>query len=166
MNVVGTSDARVADSRESGGLGFFEKYLTAWVAACIVLGVLIGIKFPGFPETLSKLEYAHVSVPVAILIWFMIYPMMVQIDFGSIVRAGRNPRGLIVTLVANWVIKPFTMLGLAWLFLKVVFARWIPADLASQYVAGAIFRGLPPAQLWCSCGVTLAQATLLIRWCR
>jgi len=141
---VGTSDARVADSRESGGLGFFEKYLTAWVAACIVLGVLIGIKFPSFPETLSKLEYAHVSVPVAILIWFMIYPMMVQIDFGSIVRAGRNPRGLIVTLVANWVIKPFTMLGLAWLFLKVVFARWIPADLASQYVAGAIFRGAAP----------------------
>lgn len=139
----GTSTSSNGGNR-GGGLGFFERYLTAWVGICIVLGVIIGIKFPGFPEALSKLEYAHVSIPVAVLIWFMIYPMMVQIDFGSIARAGRNPKGLIVTLVVNWVIKPFTMLGLAWLFLKVVFARWIPADLASQYVAGAIFLGAAP----------------------
>ena len=144
VNGMTTSDTKAVDSRESGGLGFFERYLTAWVAICIILGVFIGIRLPGFPEALSKLEYAHVSIPVAVLIWFMIYPMMVQIDFSSIVKAGRNPRGLIVTLVVNWVIKPFTMFGLAWLFLKVVFAKWIPAELASQYVAGAILLGAAP----------------------
>lgn len=144
VNRMITPDAKAVDSKENGGLGFFERYLTVWVAICILLGVFIGTRFPGFPEALSKLEYAHVSIPVAVLIWFMIYPMMVQIDFGSIVRAGRNPRGLIVTLVVNWIIKPFTMFGLAWLFLKVVFVRWIPADLASQYVAGAIFLGAAP----------------------
>ena len=139
-----TSDAEAVDFKESSGLGFFERYLTAWVAICIVLGVLIGLKLPSFPEALSKLEYAHVSIPIAVLIWFMIYPMMVQIDFNSIVKAGGNPRGLIVTLVVNWLIKPFTMFGLAWLFLKMVFARWIPDDLASQYVAGAILLGAAP----------------------
>jgi ACR3 family arsenite transporter len=133
-----------AGNSSSSGLGFFERYLTAWVGICIILGVIIGTRFPGFPKALSRLEYAHVSIPVAVLIWFMIYPMMVQIDFGSIVRAGRNPKGLIITLIVNWVIKPFTMLGLAWLFLKVLFARWIPADLASQYVAGAILLGAAP----------------------
>jgi hypothetical protein len=143
-NRMTTSDTEPVNPQESGGLGFFERHLTVWVAICILLGVFIGTRFPGFPEALSKLEYAHVWIPVAVLIWFMIYPMMVQIDFGSIVRAGRNPRGLIVTLVVNWVIKPFTMFGLAWLFLKVIFVRWIPADLASQYVAGAIFLGAAP----------------------
>jgi ACR3 family arsenite transporter len=126
------------------GLGFFEKYLTLWVAICIVGGVTIGLKAPAFPKFLSQWEYAQVSIPVAILIWAMIYPMMVQIDFGSIVRAGRQPRGLIITLVVNWVIKPFTMLGLALVFLKVFFAQWIPPALAQQYVAGAIFLGAAP----------------------
>ncbi|MGB9867121.1 MAG: ACR3 family arsenite efflux transporter [Bacillota bacterium] len=126
------------------GLGFFEKYLTVWVAICIVVGVFVGTTFPEFPRALSRFEYAQVSIPVAILIWFMIYPMMVQIDFGSIVRASRQPKGLIITLVVNWAVKPFTMLGLSWLFLKVLFARWIPAELAQQYVAGAIFLGAAP----------------------
>jgi len=126
------------------GLGVFEKYLTVWVAICIVAGVVIGLKVPAFPNLLSQWEYARVSIPVAILIWAMIYPMMVQIDFGSIVRASRQPRGLIITLIVNWVVKPFTMLGLAVLFLKVIFAQWIPADLAQQYVAGAIFLGAAP----------------------
>jgi len=131
-------------SRTEQGLGSFERYLTVWVAICIVLGVVIGLSFPAFPKLLSRWEYAQVSVPVAILIWFMIYPMMVQIDFGSIVRASRQPKGLIITLVVNWVIKPFTMLGLAWLFLKVLFASWIDPTLAQQYVAGAIFLGAAP----------------------
>ncbi len=109
-----------------------------------MLGVFIGLKLPWFPQALSRWEYAHVSIPVAILVWFMIYPMMVQIDFGSIKRAGRHPKGLIVTLVVNWVIKPFTMFGLAWFFLRVVFARWISDDLAQQYVADAIFLGAAP----------------------
>jgi len=93
---------------------------------------------------LSKWEYAHVSIPVAVLIWFMIYPMMVQIDFGSIVRASRQPKALIITLVVNWIIKPFTMLGLAWLFLQQFFARWIPPDPAQQYLAGAVLLGAAP----------------------
>ncbi len=132
-------------SRNDGkGLGFFERYLTIWVAACIVVGVFIGLRLPGFPEALSRWEYSQVSIPVAILIWLMIYPMMVQIDFGSIVRASRQPRGLIVTLVVNWLIKPFTMFGLAWFFLKVVFAPWITPDVAQQYIAGAIFLGAAP----------------------
>ena len=126
------------------GLGFFEKYLTVWVAICIVAGVAIGLKIPAFPKFLSQWEYAQVSIPVAILIWAMIYPMMIQIDFGSIVRAGRQPKGLIITLVVNWVIKPFTMLGLAVLFLKVFFGQWIPTALAEQYVAGAILLGAAP----------------------
>lgn len=126
------------------GLGFFEKYLTVWVAMCMVAGVALGLSFPAFPKFLSRWEYAHVSIPVAILIWFMIYPMMVQIDFASIVRASRQPRGLIVTLVVNWVIKPFTMLALAWFFLRIVFSPWIPPDLAQQYVAGAVLLGAAP----------------------
>ncbi|MCR4426015.1 MAG: ACR3 family arsenite efflux transporter [Firmicutes bacterium] len=130
--------------RSGSGLGFFEKYLTLWVAICIVLGVTIGLKIPSFPRVLSRWEYAHVSIPVAILIWFMIYPMMLQIDFGSIVRASRQPKGLTITLIVNWVIKPFTMFGLAWLFLRIVFARWISPDLGQQYVAGAIFLGAAP----------------------
>ncbi|HHV79574.1 MAG TPA: ACR3 family arsenite efflux transporter [Firmicutes bacterium] len=126
------------------GLGFFEKYLSVWVAACIMAGILIGLTFPGFPALLSKFEYAHVSIPVAILIWFMIYPMMVQIDFGSIAKAGKKPKGLIVTLVVNWLIKPFTMYGLSTLFLRGVFAPLIPAELGRQYVAGAILLGAAP----------------------
>jgi len=126
------------------GLGFFEKYLTLWVAICIVTGVAIGIKVPSIPNFLSRWEYAQVSIPVAILIWAMIYPMMVQIDFGSIVRASRQPKGLIVTLVVNWLIKPFTMLGLSVLFLKLLFSRWITPGLAEQYIAGAIFLGAAP----------------------
>lgn len=126
------------------GLGFFERYLSVWVAVCMAAGTLIGLYFPAFPRFLSQWEYAHVSIPVAILIWFMIYPMMVQIDFGSIVRASRQPSGMIITLVVNWLIKPFTMLGIAWLFLKVLFAPWIPSDLAQQYVAGAVLLGAAP----------------------
>ncbi|MEA4882832.1 MAG: ACR3 family arsenite efflux transporter [Clostridia bacterium] len=133
-----------AQPKPRGGLGFFEKYLTLWVAICIVLGVAIGLRIPAFPRVLSQWEYAHVSIPVAILIWFMIYPMMLQIDFGSIVRATRQPKGLTITLIVNWIVKPFTMFGLAWLFLKIVFARWISPDLAQQYLAGAIFLGAAP----------------------
>lgn len=130
--------------RKKGGLGFFEKYLTVWVILCIIAGILIGQKLPAFPEFLSKFTYAQVSIPVAILIWFMIYPMMVQIDFSSVLRVGKNPKGLAITLVTNWLIKPFTMFFFAWLFLKNVFSPWISADLAQQYLAGAIFLGAAP----------------------
>lgn len=130
--------------QEKKGLGFFEKYLTLWVAACIIVGVAIGRLIPVIPETLSKFEYANVSIPVAILIWLMIYPMMLKIDFSSIVRATKKPKGLIVTCVTNWLIKPFTMYLIAAFFLKVVFSRWIGSDLATDYLAGAVLLGAAP----------------------
>jgi len=130
--------------QENKGLGFFEKYLTVWVAVCIIVGVAIGQLVPSIPETLSKFEYANVSIPVAILIWLMIYPMMLKIDFSSIVRATKKPKGLIVTCVTNWLIKPFTMYLIAAFFLKVVFSRWIGPDLATDYLAGAVLLGAAP----------------------
>lgn len=126
------------------GLNIFERYLTIWVALCIVIGVAIGQWLPAFPETLSEFEYARVSIPVAILIWLMIYPMMLQIDFSSIVRAGKKPKGLVITLIVNWIIKPFTMFFFAWLFFKVIFAGMIPSSLATEYIAGAVLLGAAP----------------------
>ncbi len=126
------------------GLGFFEKYLTLWVIACIIAGVAIGQLIPAIPETLSKFEYANVSIPVAILIWLMIYPMMLKIDFSSIIKATKKPKGLIVTCATNWFIKPFTMYFIAAFFLKIVFIRWIGQDLATDYLAGAVLLGAAP----------------------
>ena len=125
-------------------LGFFGKYLTLWVALCIVAGVAIGELMPSFPDTLSKFTVSQVSIPVGILIWFMIYPMMVRIDFTSIIDVRKRPRGLALTLVINWLVKPFTMFVVAWFFLKVLFAPWIDGDLGSEYVAGAILLGAAP----------------------
>ena len=126
------------------GLGVFEKYLTLWVAACIITGVAIGKYLPAFPAALGKLEYANVSLPVAVLIWLMIYPMMLKIDFQSIKNVGKNPKGLVVTCVSNWLIKPFTMFGIAWLFLMFVFGKFIPSDLANQYLAECVLLGAAP----------------------
>ena len=125
-------------------IGFFAKYLSIWVAACIILGVAIGVIFPTVPETLGKLEYANVSIPVAVLIWLMIYPMMLKVDFKSIVNAGKKPKGLIITLVINWLIKPFTMFLIASFFIKVVFRLLIPDELATEYIAGAVLLGAAP----------------------
>jgi len=125
-------------------LSLFEKYLTIWVGICIIAGVMIGRFWPAFSNTLSKWEYAQISIPVAILIWFMIYPMMVKIDFGSILNVGKKPKGLVVTLVTNWLIKPFTMFFFAWLFLRVIFKAYIPGALSQQYVAGAVLLGAAP----------------------
>jgi len=133
-----------ARAKAKPGLGTFEKYLSLWVLICMALGVAVGLLAPGIPAALSKFEYAHVSIPVAILIWLMIYPMMVQIDFGSIVRVSKRPKGLIVTLVVNWLIKPVTMLGLAYFFLVKVFGFAIDPTLARQYVAGAVLLGAAP----------------------
>jgi arsenite transporter len=125
-------------------LGVFGRYLTLWVALAILMGVAVGQWLPGVPDTLSRYEYANVSVPVAILIWAMIFPMMVQIDFGSIVGVGREPKGLVVTTITNWLIKPFTMFVIAWFFLLVVFAPFIEEALAREYLAGAILLGAAP----------------------
>ena len=126
------------------GIGFFEKYLTVWVALCMAAGVAIGVYLPQVPEFLSKFEYANVSIPVAILIWLMIYPMMLKVDFQSIKKVGENPRGLIITWVTNWLIKPFTMYGIALLFFYVIFKGLIPAELAKEYLAGAVLLGAAP----------------------
>lgn len=126
------------------GIGFFSKYLTVWVAICIVVGVLIGQWFPAFPKFLNQFQYAEVSIPTAILIWLMIYPMMLKIDFSSIVNATKKPKGLIVTCGTNWLIKPFTMYIIAWFFIKVVFAALIPDALGTQYLAGAVLLGAAP----------------------
>lgn len=129
---------------EKSGIGFFEKYLTVWVVLCMATGVLIGKFLSDVPAFLSKFEYASVSIPVAILIWLMIYPMMLKVDFASIVNVGKNPKGLVVTWVTNWVIKPFTMFGIASLFFFVIFKALIPQELANEYLAGAVLLGAAP----------------------
>jgi arsenite transporter len=125
-------------------LGIFGKYLTLWVALCIVAGVTLGELWPSFPDTLSRFTVSQVSIPVAILVWFMIYPMMARIDFTSIVDVRKRPRGLALTLIINWLVKPFTMFIVAWFFLKIVFAPWIDGDLGDEYLAGAILLGAAP----------------------
>jgi ACR3 family arsenite transporter len=110
----------------------------------MVAGVLIGQFLPGIPAFLGRFEYANVSIPIAILIWLMIYPMMLKVDFQSIQNVGKNPKGLFVTWVTNWLIKPFTMFGIAWLFFFVIFRTLIPAELAKDYLAGAILLGAAP----------------------
>jgi ACR3 family arsenite transporter len=125
-------------------IGFFEKYLTLWVLLCMAIGVLIGVYLPGIPDFLSQFEYAKVSIPVAILIWLMIYPMMLKVDFHSIRQVGENPRGLIVTWVSNWLIKPFSMYAIAAFFFFVVYKSLIPRELAREYLAGAVLLGAAP----------------------
>jgi len=129
---------------EKRQLGFFEKYLTLWVLLCMGAGILIGLFLPAVPAFLGRLEYAHVSLPVAVLIWLMIYPMMLKIDFASIKNVGKNPKGLVVTWVTNWLIKPFTMYAIASLFFYVIFRSFIPEELGRQYLAGAVLLGAAP----------------------
>jgi ACR3 family arsenite transporter len=133
-----------AMSGSVSGMSFFERYLSLWVLLCIVAGVLLGLFVPQIPATLSRLEYANVSVPIAILIWLMIYPMMMKVDFTSIGRHLKVPKGLTITLVTNWIIKPFTMFAIAWLFFRVLYTRWIPEAVADQYIAGAVLLGAAP----------------------
>ncbi|QJD59945.1 ACR3 family arsenite efflux transporter [Pseudomonas sp. gcc21] len=140
MTVLQESQAPSA----SEGMGLFERYLSVWVALAIVVGVLLGQFAPAVPETLSRFEYAQVSIPVAILIWAMIFPMMAEIDFAAVLGVRRQPKGLVITTSVNWLIKPFTMFAIAWFFLMVVFRPLIPEHLASQYLAGAILLGAAP----------------------
>lgn len=126
------------------GISFFEKYLTVWVALCMGLGILIGKYIPQIPAFLGKFEYANVSIPIAILIWLMIYPMMMKVDFKSVKDVGKNPKGLFVTWIVNWLIKPFTMFAIASFFFFVVFKNLIPSELAKDYLAGAVLLGAAP----------------------
>lgn len=128
----------------SGGIGFFEKWLSLWVALCIATGITLGNAMPNFFQTLAGLEYASVNLIVAVLIWGMVYPMMVNVDFASLRHIGDRPKGLLITLAVNWLIKPFTMVALGIIFFEVLFAEIIaPAD-AQQYIAGLILLGAAP----------------------
>lgn len=125
-------------------IGFFEKYLTVWVLLCMAAGMLIGKFLPGIPTFLEKLQVAGQNIPIAILIWIMIYPMMMKIDFQSIKNVGKHPLGIIISSGSSWLIKPFLMFGLATLFLKVVFKAFLPAELAQSFVTGAVLLGTAP----------------------
>tara|TARA_R110000803_G_scaffold152983_3_gene217938 strand:+ start:2722 stop:3744 length:1023 start_codon:yes stop_codon:yes gene_type:complete len=125
-------------------MGTFERYLSVWVAAAIAAGIGLSFLVPGLFQTLAGLEYANVNFPVAILIWAMVWPMMIGVDFTSLARVGEKPKGLIITLVVNWLVKPFTMAALGVLFFKHVFAGFIPAADAEGYIAGLILLGAAP----------------------
>lgn len=126
------------------GISFFQRYLTLWVLLCMALGVALGHFLPALPRFLGRLEIDGISLPIAILIWVMIYPMMIKVDFRSIRQVGKNGRGLLVTWVTNWLVKPFTMYGIAAFFLFHLFSGLIPHALAQQYLAGAVLLGAAP----------------------
>ena len=131
-------------AKNKAGISVFQKYLTVWVILCMVVGLLTGRFLPQIPAFLNQFEYARVSIPMAILIWVMIYPMMMKVDFRSIKNVGRNPKGLFVTWIVNWLIKPFTMYGMASLFFFTVSKAFITPDLATEYLAGAVLLGAAP----------------------
>jgi ACR3 family arsenite transporter len=132
------------ENERSDGIGFFERWLSVWVALSIGAGLLLGTLTPDLFEVLAGLEIAHVNLVVAALIWAMVYPMMVSVDFASLGHIAERPKGLVITVVVNWVIKPFTMAALAVLFFQWIFADLIPADIALEYVAGLIILGAAP----------------------
>ncbi|MCG9734259.1 ACR3 family arsenite efflux transporter [Pseudoalteromonas sp. D15MCD-2] len=125
-------------------MGVFERYLSVWVAAAIAIGVTLGVMFPPLFELIAKAEVAHVNIVVALFIWVMIYPMMVQVDFSTIKEVGKNPKGLMLTLIINWLIKPFSMASLGWLFFEGLFADFVSPETAQEYIAGMILLGVAP----------------------
>lgn len=125
-------------------IAFFEKYLTIWVVLCIAAGIALGNIFGDSVQLLSRLELYGVNIPVAVLVWMMIYPMMLQVDFSSLKNIGKSPRGLILTVVVNWLIKPFTMAFFAWIFFDKLYGAFIEPELAGEYIAGAILLGAAP----------------------
>lgn len=125
-------------------MGLFERYLSVWVGLAILVGIVAGVLVPDIFVLLANLEFAHVNIVIAVLIWLMIYPMMVQIDFASIKDVGKKPKGLVLTLVINWLIKPFTMAFLGSLFFKILFADWVDPTTATEYIAGMILLGVAP----------------------
>ncbi|WP_422648592.1 ACR3 family arsenite efflux transporter [Cupriavidus sp. H18C1] len=128
----------------AGGIGFFERYLTIWVALCIVAGILLGQWFPGVFQAIGAMEVAQVNLPVGLLIWVMIIPMLIKIDFGAMGQVAGHWRGIGVTLFVNWLVKPFSMALLAWIFVRHVFAPWLPAEQLDSYVAGLILLAAAP----------------------
>jgi ACR3 family arsenite transporter len=144
QSVVAAPEAPVPAKKR---LKFFERYLSLWVLVCMVVGVALGKVLPGVTEALSKLEFGRdskVNVPISVLLWLMIYPMMLKVDFSAIGGIARKPKGLLVTLFVNWLVKPFSMALLAWLFMQHVFAAWIEPDMARNYTAGLIILAAAP----------------------
>ena len=125
-------------------MGLFERYLSVWVGLCIGVGVVLGIAFPDLFKLIAGIEYANVNLVVAVLIWVMIYPMMVNVDFASLKDVGKKPKGLCITLVVNWLIKPFSMAALGILFFEYVFAGMVEPQTAKEYIAGMILLGVAP----------------------
>lgn len=132
------------ENKKNEGINFFQRYLTIWIFICMLIGVLIGKFLPMIPDTLGKLEISGISIPIAILIWIMIYPTMLKVDFQSVKQVGKNPKGLFITWIINWLIKPFTMYGIASLFLFTIFKGMIAPELATEYLAGAVLLGAAP----------------------
>ena len=141
------TSAGAAATSEPKRLDFFERYLSLWVFACMVVGVALGKLLPELTHKLSELEFgrdSHVNIPIAFLIWLMIYPMMLKIDFAGLKGVAQRPKGLLITLFVNWLVKPFSMALFAWMFLKWIFGALIPADDAAQYTAGLIILAAAP----------------------
>lgn len=132
------------NNEKKENISFFQKYLTLWVFICMIIGVLISKFLPIIPNTLNKFEYANVSIPIAVLIWLMIYPMMMSVDFQSIKNVTKNPNGIFLTWVVNWLIKPFTMFFISSLFFYTILNNIIPEDLAKEYLTGAVLLGSAP----------------------
>lgn len=134
-------------AQSGGGLGKFERYLSVWVGLCMIAGIAVGKLLPGAIDSLRRLEFgqgSHINVPIAVLIWLMIVPMMMKVDFASIRNVGKKPRGLLVTLFVNWAVKPFSMAAIAWLFFRHIFSAWIMPAEADQYIAGCIILAAAP----------------------
>ena len=138
------SHATAAAGGAKPAIGFFERYLTVWVALCIVAGIFLGRSFPGLFQAIAQMEVARVNIPVGVLIWVMIIPMLIRIDFGALAQVKEHWRGIGVTLAINWLVKPFSMALLGWLFIRHLFADWLPADQLDSYIAGLILLAAAP----------------------
>ncbi|MGE5650660.1 MAG: ACR3 family arsenite efflux transporter [Bacillota bacterium] len=139
-----TSHTTAVAGGSKPAIGFFERYLTVWVALCIIAGILLGRIFPGVFQAIARLEVAQVNIPVGLLIWVMIIPMLIKIDFGALSQVKGHWRGIGVTLLVNWLVKPFSMAFLGWLFIRHLFAAWLPADQLDSYIAGLILLAAAP----------------------
>ncbi len=150
-------------------LNYFERYLTVWVGLCMIVGVLVGKVLPDSIDQLRRLEFgagSQINIPIAVLIWLMIVPMMMKVDFASIRNVGKRPRGLFVTLFVNWLVKPFSMAFIAWLFFRFIFAGWISAADADQYIAGCIILAAAPCTAMVFVWSYLTEGDPPTRWFR
>ena len=133
-----------SETNTTSEMGLFERYLTLWVALCIIAGIGLGHLFPAFFQMVGGIEVAHINLPVAMLVWLMIIPMLLKIDLGALKEVGKHWRGVSVTLFVNWGVKPFSMALLAWLFIGVLFESWLPEEQIDSYIAGLILLAAAP----------------------